>query len=174
MRVVDENERDQRVQDGFNRWRRRVWIGHGGLLHAHHVGVAQLLERRQLEQGVHSHRREAFGFDRGQIPTAALHVQKMLCLSEQIRLTHLDGGVAAAVQHQRGFTPEQPRAVHPECQGVDRTLSCFLLVPKALHRAAFLALLCANVSASRRLWPDRAAARITAWSRLALRGDATF
>ena len=106
MRVVDERERNQRVQDGFDRRRGRVRIGHGGLLDAHHVGVGQLLERGQLEQASPCAPARSLWLrwspDPSRCPSRTAGARRS---PNRFGVSHLDRGVAAAVKHQRRLSP---------------------------------------------------------------------
>jgi hypothetical protein len=99
--VVHELERDRAVQDRLDRRRRRRGPDHVRDELVHHVRVGQPLEPRELADVVEPHRGEAGGFDRLEIPAAALDVQDRLALAEAVALADLHRGVAAAVQDER-------------------------------------------------------------------------
>src|SRR6185436_8581431 len=79
------------------------------------------------------HRRESARVDRLQVPAAALYVEHLLLVAEQVRLAQLDRRIAAAMQHQRLVAPEQARGVHAWTERAGEA-SCFGVVPEALHR----------------------------------------
>ena len=51
--------------------------------------------------------------DRLEVPAAALDVEEVLVLADEVPRGELDRGVAAAVQHQRLVAAEQARGVNP-------------------------------------------------------------
>ena len=51
----------------------------------------------------------AGGFDRGQIPAAALDAEHLDRFAQQAGDVSLDRGVATAMQHQLGISAQQPR-----------------------------------------------------------------
>jgi GNAT superfamily N-acetyltransferase len=81
-----------------------------------HLRVGERRQRRQASHVVEVDRREAGRLDRLQVPAAALHVEDVVFLAEQVLLAQLDRGVAAAVQHERLVAPEQARGVHARPQ----------------------------------------------------------
>jgi hypothetical protein len=98
----------------------------------HHVGVGELLQGREPRDGVEAHRREAGGFDRLQVPAAALDVEDRLRAAEAVALADLDRGVAAAVQDERLVAPQKPRRVYALPEIVGKSVG-FGVEPEILH-----------------------------------------
>src|ERR1041384_2743346 len=72
----------------------------------HHLRIGELREPGELAHVAERDRREARGLDRLEVPAAALHVEHVLFLAEQVLLAQLDRGVASAVQHERAIAAE--------------------------------------------------------------------
>ncbi len=132
--VIDVLVWQDRVQDRFHRGR-----GRGGArgVRGHlvdHLRVGKRWQLREALQVREPHRRKARLLDRLQVPAAALHVEQLLHLAQDVLLRHLDRCVAAAVQHQRLVAPQQPGrvAAHAEVAPACRRV---LVVPEALHPA---------------------------------------
>ena len=130
--VVDELVGQAGVQDGLDRRRRRRGLEHVGGELVDHLRVRQRVELRQPLQIVQLHRRESGRLDGLQVPAAALDVQDVFVLAEQVLLHQLDRGVAAAVQHQRLVAPEQARGVDAQSSSLWHCADS-LVVPEALH-----------------------------------------
>ena len=113
VRVIDERERDGRMQDRLDGWHRRRGIDRGRSELSRHLEVGQGLELGEPKELAQLHRGEALLLDRGQVPARALDVEQVYGLAEQVRLRHLDGGVPAAVEHERGIAAEEAGRVDP-------------------------------------------------------------
>ncbi len=115
MGVVDMPKRQVGVQDRFDRRVRRCRIKQQPALQHHHVVVA---ERREFDHGLKRSQpdgRQARRFDRAHVPAAALHAQNGNLGTVHLGKRGLDGGVAAAMQHQFGIRAQKPCRV-----GADR------------------------------------------------------
>ncbi len=137
MGVIDEREGDDGVEDRFDRRGGRAGIGHRGALRPHHVAVAQLGQLRHTAQWFEQDGREAGGLDGREIPAAALDVEQLLRVAEEISRGGLDRRVAAAVQHQRRLEPQQVRGVDPEIERSSAAVG-FGIVPAAQHACLWL------------------------------------
>ena len=132
MGMVDELVGQAGVQNGFDRGRRCRGPEHMRGELVYHLRVWQCVELRQPKQVVQLHRRKSGRLDSLQVPAAALDVQDVFVLAEQILLHQLDRGVAAAVQYQGLVAPEQARTIDAQVE-LTRALRRFLVVPEAQH-----------------------------------------
>ncbi len=130
--VVDPLVRQDRVQDRLDRRRRRRRPGQVRRQLVDHRQVGQRGKLREPLQVREPHRREAGRLDGLEIPAAALDVQDVLVVAQQVALGQLDRGVAAAVQHQRPVGAEQPRRVAAQREVVG-TGCGVAVVPAAFH-----------------------------------------
>src|SRR6185503_1141338 len=99
--------RQDRMQYGLDRRRRRACAQHVRVELVDHARVGQRREIRELAHVTERNRREAcrlYGF---QIPAAAFDVEYVLVLAKEILFAELDRGVAAAMQHERFVAAEQ-------------------------------------------------------------------
>ena len=120
VRVIHERVRHEGVQQHLHRRARRRRIEQIGALHALHVLVAQRLAAAKLAQGLELHRRQPRRVDRGHVAARALDAQHRVRLASQVRHLGLERGVAAAVQHECGIAPQQPRRVDAQRQRLAR------------------------------------------------------
>ena len=130
--VIDVFVRQDGVQNRLDRRRRRRHPGHVRDQLVHHLRVAEGFEPRQPQQMRQAHRREAGRLDELQIPAAALHIQDVFLVAEQIALADLHRGVAPAVQDERLVASKQTRGIHPEPQVVAE-LGGFRILPQTVH-----------------------------------------
>ena len=121
------------VQDSLDRRRRRRGVGHVGPQLVYHLWIRQLLELGERKHMPHADRGESTLFDGLEVPAAALHVENILGLAEDVVLRDLDRRVAAAVQHQLGITAQEARAVDALREVADIT-GCLVFVPEIVHR----------------------------------------
>src|SRR4029077_17381698 len=82
-------------------------------------------------------RREAGGLDGLEGPAAALHVEHVLFLAEEVLLAQLDRGVASAVQHERAVAAEQARGVDARAERPGERRR-FRVAPEAFHSRIIL------------------------------------
>ncbi len=109
--VVDVFVGEQRVQDRLDRRRRGARPRHVRRQLVDHVEVGQRRQLREAGEVREAHRREPGFGDRGEVPAAALDVEDVLVVADQVALAQLDRRVAAAVQHERAVAAEQARRV---------------------------------------------------------------
>ncbi len=79
-----------------------------------------------------AHRRKIGFLDRFEVTSAALDVEDVLLVAEDIALADLDRGIAPAVQDQRGVAAEETRSVDPLGKIASKARG-FLVVPEASH-----------------------------------------
>jgi hypothetical protein len=128
MRMVDVLVGQDRVQDRFDRGRRRPCASHLRRKLVHHLRVRERLELRELLEVRKPHRGEAGLLDRFEVPAAAFHVQDVLLFAGDETLFHLDRSIAPPVQHERGVAAEELRGVHAQSE-VGRVLRGFGVIP---------------------------------------------
>ena len=82
--VIDKLVRQHRVQNRFDRWRRRAGTCHlrGELVH--HLRIRQRIQLRELQQVRHPNRDKSLRLDRLQIPAAAFDVKDLFFFAEDI------------------------------------------------------------------------------------------
>ena len=114
--VIDEGVRHERVQQRLDRRVGGHRIDQVGALDPHHLFVRQRVERAQLAQGCEPHGGKAGGLDRRHVPAAALDAEDLGFLAHQIGNARLDGGVAAAVQHQLRILAEEAGRIDAQAQ----------------------------------------------------------
>ncbi len=114
MGMIDKFVRQKGVQQGLDRRVGGAGIDQVRALRANHFRVGQCLAPAQFAQRREPNRREPGRFDRRHVPAAALDAQHLGLLVEQVLDDGLDRGVAAAVQHQLGVAPQQPRGVNAQ------------------------------------------------------------
>src|SRR4030095_1261760 len=116
MRVIDVAIGQDCMQNRFDRWRGRRRSRHVRDELVHHLRVAQCLQPGELEEVLHPHWREPRFFDEFEVPTAALDVEYLFVLANEIALRNLYGGISAAVQHERLIAAEQARSVNAQAE----------------------------------------------------------
>ena len=136
MRVIDVFVRQQRVQYSLYRRCGRCRARHVGDEFVHYLRIAQRLELRELEQMCHAHRREARFLDEFEVLAAALDVEDVLVVADEVALPDFDRRIAAAVQHQRFVASEQARAIDA-LREIALEPRGFLVVPQTLHLSVF-------------------------------------
>ena len=114
MRMVDEFQRQERVQEGFHRRVGRARVEQVETLKIHHVFVAEPVESGEPAKRFEPHRGEAGRFDSGHVPAAALDAEHVRHIAQQVGHRRLDRGVAAAVQHEARIAAQKPRGVDPK------------------------------------------------------------
>jgi hypothetical protein len=137
VRVVDVLVRQDGVQDGLDRRRGRPGAQHVRVELVDHLRIGQLGKARELAHIAERDRRETRRLDGLQVPAAALHVEHVLFLAEEVFLAQLDRGIAAAVEHERAVAAEEAGGVdaRPERAGELRRLG---VAPEAFHGAIIL------------------------------------
>ena len=128
VRVVDELVRQEGVQQRLDGRVGCRGIEQVDALEVDHVLVGERGQRAQLPQRAELDRRQAGGLDGAHVPARALDAQHLVRLAEQVLGQRLDRRVAAAVQHQRGIAPQQPRRV-----GAQRDVGADALAAVVLH-----------------------------------------
>ena len=140
MGVVDKGVGQEGVQQGFHRRVRGAGIDEVGALHVDHVLVGQGIEPAHFQKRIEPHPGQARGFERVEIPTAALDVKHRLHDAKQVRTLDLDRRVATAMHDQIWIGADDPRRIDPERQRpvrwvrsrrIDPRLG-FLVIPSVL------------------------------------------
>ena len=134
MRVIDEFMGNDGVQNRFDGRRGRTGAGNLCRQFVHHFRVRQVLQRGQLQQVRHSHRRKSIHLDRFEVPSAAFHIKNIFFLADDVLLAHFHRSVATAVEHKRVVPPEQARGVNTQLE-IRPALGRVRGIPKVLHRA---------------------------------------
>ncbi len=130
--VIDEAPRQDGVQEGLDRGRRRPGAeGVDGQL-LDHLGGAERRQPGQAPRRIQAHRGEARLLDGLEVPAAPLDVEDLLLHAEEIAPAQLDRRVAAAVQHQRAVAAQQSRGVDPQPE-LAAVPAGFGVIPKTLH-----------------------------------------
>ena len=144
MGVVDKGVWQIGVQQDFNRRIRPAGVQHVAAYGVHHVLVRQTVKRAQGQQRFQTHRRHPRRCDLRQIMTAALYMQHLHIIAEQILAYHFAGRIAATMLHQRHISPQQSRGIGLNRQiligriraCLCRNLFCFNFVPTVCNHDA--------------------------------------
>src|SRR6185369_8591529 len=99
--------------------------------------VGEPLQPGELADVTERDRGEAGGLDGLEVPAAALHVEHVHFLAEEVLLSKLDRGVASAVQHERAVAAQQARGVDALAERPGE-LRRFRVAPEAFHGAIIL------------------------------------
>src|SRR5262245_33304777 len=116
------------MQNRLDRWRGRGCSRRMRDELVHHLRVAQCLQSGELEEVLHTHRREPGFFDKFEIPTAAFDVKDLFVLADEIAFRDLYGSIPAAVQHERLISAEQARGIDAQAE-IALELQCFGVAP---------------------------------------------
>ena len=117
MRVVDVARGQDAVQDGFDRRRGRACACHVRGELVDHLRIGKRGQGGKPADVAEPHRRETGRLDGLEIPAAAFHVEDLFFLAEQVPVDELDGGIAAAMEHQRFIPAEQAGRVDARPEG---------------------------------------------------------
>ena len=109
--MEDVSVGEEGMEQRLDRRVRGVRIEKVAALEAHHLPVAEGVERTQPAQRREPDRRQAGGLDPSHVPTAALDAQRLDPFAGQVGGGRLDRAVAAAVEHEPGVRAEQPGRV---------------------------------------------------------------
>jgi len=131
--VIDELERQNRMQNGLDARSGRIGVRHRGALLQDHVLVGHGGQLGHFEQCGHAHGSEAFTLDGGEIPAAALNVANVHQITEVILFSDFDGGVATAMEHECWISAKQAGGVDALSEGISSKSGGFSVVPEALH-----------------------------------------
>ncbi len=114
MGVIDVRGRQERVHQRLDRRVPAPRVEQGPADLVHHRGVVERFERPQAEQRAEIEGGVLGGPDGGHVDARRLDEDGGHVLAGDGPPRRLHRRVAAAVQHQRGFAPEQPARVCPE------------------------------------------------------------
>ena len=109
--VIDEFVRQEGVQQGLHRGVRRALVQQIGALDVDHVLVRKHFQVDQLADRLQPHGGQAGRFDIAEIPARALDAQHIHRLAHDVGGGGLYRRVAAAMQHQRRISAQQPRGI---------------------------------------------------------------
>jgi hypothetical protein len=111
VRVVDELVRQERVQERLDRRIRRAGIEEMRAELVHHLLVGERAERAQPAEMREVDGGQPGRLDRVEIPSAALHEERLDLVADERLHRPLERRVAAAVHHEVGIAADQPRRV---------------------------------------------------------------
>ena len=109
--VIDELRGQERVEQGFDRRRRRARVHQREAELVHHLFVGQFLARTKRQEGRHSNGGQSLRLDGREIPTRTFDVEYIYLAPEEIDRLRLRRRVAAAMEDERGIAAEEARRV---------------------------------------------------------------